>query len=263
MQTVKMFASVAGEEVFCGECHPARARILVKKEVASWKDGNVLLHVLGVHDALLVHNPGMARGPLDDENVSKQEMERRLAWFRSFLVKSSEVLAQETVKFPTPEEAAEWASSAGVDEPEAVPMALLEVTVAEGLAEDARWHVVEVGGKPSLVREDYDDEVERMVLMENVALADVWKSDPDVSKVFMVPPPSPFLVTEEQHRARVERDRAVLEQERAKEEVPEEPELCGNLAQVRLWRYRVAEAAGRGSAETYSILVGTSFKLRP
>ncbi len=30
MEVVKMIASVAGEEVFMGECHPARARVLVK-----------------------------------------------------------------------------------------------------------------------------------------------------------------------------------------------------------------------------------------
>lgn len=105
---IKMITSIAGEEIFVGDCHPARARILVKKELASWKDGKLLLHVLGVHDALLKGNPDVARGPLDDENVSKQEMERRLAWFRSLMVKSSKVFAQMARPLPSLEEAEAW-----------------------------------------------------------------------------------------------------------------------------------------------------------
>ena len=106
METVKMVTRVAGEEVFVGECHPARARVLVKKQLASWVDGKVLLHVLNVHDKLLASNPEAARGPLDDNNVSKQEMERRLAWFRAFMEKSSRALIAGSVELPTVEEVA-------------------------------------------------------------------------------------------------------------------------------------------------------------
>lgn len=109
METVKMIASVAGEEVFCGECHPARARVLVKKQLASWKDGKVLLHILNVHDQLLTNNPDARRGPLDDENVSKQELERRFAWFRSFMKKAADALSEgAAMELPSREEADAW-----------------------------------------------------------------------------------------------------------------------------------------------------------
>ena len=108
MEVIKMIASVAGEEVFVGECHPARARVLVKKQLASWKDGKILLHVLSVHDKMLESNPHAAHGPLDDKNVSKAELERRLAWFRSFMEKSTQVLAKGNVALPTLEEVAAW-----------------------------------------------------------------------------------------------------------------------------------------------------------
>ena len=104
MEKVKMVTQVAGEEVFVGECHPARARVLVKKQIASWLDGKVLLHVLNVHDKLLASNPDAWHGPLDDGNVSKQEMERRTAWFRSFMEKSSRALVAGTVELPSEEE---------------------------------------------------------------------------------------------------------------------------------------------------------------
>ena len=110
METVvKMVTQVAGEEVFVGECHPARARVLVKKQLASWLDGKVLLHVLHVHDKLLASNPEAWSGPLDDRNVSKQEMERRIAWFRSFMEKSARALTADVVELPTVEEAEKWA----------------------------------------------------------------------------------------------------------------------------------------------------------
>lgn len=108
MEMVKMVTQMAGEEVFVGECHPARARVLVKKQLASWMDGKVLLHILNVHDKLLASNPEAWHGPLDDGNVSKQEMERRTAWFRSFMEKSSHALTGGVVELPTVEEAEKW-----------------------------------------------------------------------------------------------------------------------------------------------------------
>lgn len=110
MESVKMVTNVAGEEMYVGECHPARARVLVKKELASWRDGKVLLHVLNVHDKLLSSNPEAARGPLDDNNVSKQEMERRFAWFRSFMDKTTRVLVAGRMELPSKEEAEELSS---------------------------------------------------------------------------------------------------------------------------------------------------------
>jgi len=89
MEVVKMITSLAGEELFVGECHPARARILVKKEMASWKDGKLLLHILGIHNAFLQTNPDAIRGPLDDGNVSLQEIERRIAWFKTLVPRVS------------------------------------------------------------------------------------------------------------------------------------------------------------------------------
>lgn len=108
MEAVKMVASVAGEEVFVGECHPARARVLVKRQFASWKDGKVLLHILNVHDQVLSTNPEAIRGPLDDGNVSKQELERRMAWFRSFMEKVTHVVASHFIELPSKEEAEAW-----------------------------------------------------------------------------------------------------------------------------------------------------------
>lgn len=109
MEVVKMIALVAGEEVFMGECHPARARVLVKKELASWKDGKLLLHVLSVHDKILANNPEAIYGPQDKGGVSKAELERRLAWFRSFMTTSTKVLAQMARPLPSLEEALRWA----------------------------------------------------------------------------------------------------------------------------------------------------------
>ena len=129
---IKMVTSIAGEEVFVGDCHPARARILVKKELASWKDGKLLLHILGVHDALLKGNPDVARGPLDDENVSKQEMERRLAWFRSFLVKSSKVFAKMAQSLPSLEEAEEWVDAQALRPEEDWTLLLQQPPLTEG-----------------------------------------------------------------------------------------------------------------------------------
>jgi hypothetical protein len=163
MEMVKMVASVAGEEVFVGECHPARARVLVKKQLASWKDGKILLHILNVHDKLLENNPELAHGPLDDGNVSKLEMERRLAWFRSFMEKSSKALARLARPLPSLEEAQAWASRPRDLEdyqrldPEPEPLTDEEVVAyfTDVPAEEA-----------------------------DVELRDLWLIDPDVGSVF-------------------------------------------------------------------------------
>lgn len=176
MEVVKMVTKVAGEEVFVGECHPARARVLVKRQLASWMDGKVLLHVLNVHDKLLASNPEAARGPLDDENVSKQEMERRLAWFRSFMERSSRALVAGTVELPTVEEAAKSVYDSVPrlsDEGRAFVRGPIEERLRSFFAENRSWDDREVF--LASVRKDAHDAVMAQMMAEGVNPAEAWQ----------------------------------------------------------------------------------------
>jgi hypothetical protein len=227
MEKVKMYASVGGAEIFCGECHPARARILVKKEVASWKDGKILLHVLGIHDVLLSNHPDMmAHGPLDDENVSKQEMERRMAWFRSIMTKSAEALSFVVPPFPTLEEATQWANQKSTQnstqKPQIDPCSVIitrldknspsynavrEVFLSENVEKIVsldstvvKLRVENLGdlfteanamGDSTDVDPFYKDVVDEVV--SDIALETLWESAPDVSAVFQDATPEDIL----------------------------------------------------------------------
>ena len=89
MNSIKMIAKLGDQQFPVGNCNSAQARILVRDGVAVWQDGSLLLFVRQAHVALLEFNPNALRGPKDDLNVSDAELERRLAWFKSFLPKAA------------------------------------------------------------------------------------------------------------------------------------------------------------------------------
>lgn len=92
-KTIEMIALIGGQEFPAGKCSPAQARILVKKELASWRDGKLIMLVRQAHADLLDSNEHVWKGPLDDNNVSGAEMDRRQAWFRALLPKVNKTLA--------------------------------------------------------------------------------------------------------------------------------------------------------------------------
>lgn len=274
MEVVKMIASVAGEEVFMGECHPARARVLVKKQLASWKDGKLLLHILGVHDALLTNNPESARGPLDDENVSKQEMERRFAWFRNFMVKSTKVFAKMARSLPSLEDARAWAEAekekaeaSSTDQTSAVfghpigtipsfrfgyrgsklllyrtpePEVVLTDAEAEAYFEKESAEIIERFVSSRDTRDQERDLVELAAdgFIAEHGLSAIWETAPDMSRVFRVPvlPAGPDITEAEYEKLR-ERDRMLLRKEYGRKDYVESPPtVVAELVQVRcLW----------------------------
>lgn len=159
---IKMVARIAGEEVYVGECNSARARILVKQNYASWHEGKILLHILNVHDTLLATNPILGQGPLDDENVSKQEIERRMAWFRSVLQKTSVMLSPDRHIRPLPsvEEAREWFNQNEEGDPNISPELNSEITEFDYFFEDSNLPI------------------------EDGLLSDIWDPCVDVSNIW-------------------------------------------------------------------------------
>jgi hypothetical protein len=82
-KSIKMIADVGGSEpIDAGHCHPSQARILVKKQLASWQDGKLLVQIRPTH--LMVANNTINRKD-GDPNVSKAEVERRTEWFQSII----------------------------------------------------------------------------------------------------------------------------------------------------------------------------------
>lgn len=91
---VKMLAKVGDSEVALGVCHPAQARVLVRDGIAAWQDGQLLVSVTPTHLTLLGSNPDAWVGPEDGTGaVSPNEMERRKAWFKSFMSKGTLAIA--------------------------------------------------------------------------------------------------------------------------------------------------------------------------
>lgn len=137
LELIKMFAHVPGEKMFIGECHPTRASVLVEKDLASWEDGNLLLHILDAHNTILKNNPGAIQGPLDDgygrdlecrrawfqSSITKankgplplpdymSEEGRRRSWFRSFIIKANKLLAKMDRPLPSIAEGRAWAEA--------------------------------------------------------------------------------------------------------------------------------------------------------
>lgn len=85
---VKMVIRVGKDEVPLGECHPAQARNLVKKEYASWDDGKLL--ILGRPTFLRMLGDEKEHWTLSYErpDVSDSELDRRKAWFKEFMTQA-------------------------------------------------------------------------------------------------------------------------------------------------------------------------------
>lgn len=84
---IKMVTRLGGEEFTVGECSPAQARILSKKDHAKLVDGKLLVSIRPFHLDMAVNDVaagGMSITPRDP-NVSDAELGRRLDWFRSLL----------------------------------------------------------------------------------------------------------------------------------------------------------------------------------
>jgi len=92
MKTVQMVARVGDEEIPVGTCHPAQARVLIKRQLAAWQDNKLLLSIRPVFQRLLDTNKHAWEGPADDNNVSPAELRRREAWFASFVGKAARAL---------------------------------------------------------------------------------------------------------------------------------------------------------------------------
>ncbi len=57
-KTVKMIADLGtGAPINAGHCHPSQARILVKKDLAQWQDGKLLLRLRPVHLVVAANHP--------------------------------------------------------------------------------------------------------------------------------------------------------------------------------------------------------------
>lgn len=89
--TVRMFALLGDEEIALGTCHAAHARVLVKREVAAWKDGKLRVIVRPAMLALLDRTPQIIHSP--GEELSEKERDRRIAWFCSLLPKLASAVA--------------------------------------------------------------------------------------------------------------------------------------------------------------------------
>ena len=82
--SVKMIADLGkGEPFNAGHCHPSQARILVKKKLAEWRDGKLLVMLRPIHIAVAMNTLTL---PGEERVVSEEEVERRQNWFRSILM---------------------------------------------------------------------------------------------------------------------------------------------------------------------------------
>jgi hypothetical protein len=78
---VKVIADLGkGEPFDAGHCHPSQARILVKKKLAEWRDGKLLVMLRPVHIAVAMNTLTL---PGEDQDVSEEEVQRRQGWFRA------------------------------------------------------------------------------------------------------------------------------------------------------------------------------------
>lgn len=84
-KTVKVVADLGGNTLFdAGHCHPSQARILVKKNLAAWKDGVLHVNFRPVHLAVAANTDRLPSEERDD-NISKAELTRRQNWLRSII----------------------------------------------------------------------------------------------------------------------------------------------------------------------------------
>ena len=93
MKHVRLKFKLGDKVLPLGTCHPAQARIMVQKELASWDDGELLLILRPAHSDFLDHDQEhLIHGPVFDPNVSKAELDRRLIWLKWFLEQSTKAL---------------------------------------------------------------------------------------------------------------------------------------------------------------------------
>lgn len=97
MKTIKMVAKVGDQQVPVGTCKSAQARILVRDDLAAWQDGELILFIRRAHLALLESNRVAWRCKADDHNVSEAEINRRKAWFISFMPLAATTFANRQV----------------------------------------------------------------------------------------------------------------------------------------------------------------------
>ena len=91
---VSMYYRFGEDNLPLGKCNPATARVLVKKELATWEDGNLKVILRPAHSEILDRDPyQLIRRAEDDQNVSKAELDRRLDWFKQFIRKATMALA--------------------------------------------------------------------------------------------------------------------------------------------------------------------------
>lgn len=58
MKTVKMITLAGDERLHVGACYPATARRLVKQELASWDNGELLIHLKPIYSKFMEQSFG-------------------------------------------------------------------------------------------------------------------------------------------------------------------------------------------------------------
>ncbi|MEI6297333.1 MAG: hypothetical protein WCO84_06895, partial [bacterium] len=85
-----MIFKIGDEVLSIGKCHPSQARILVKKDLATWEDGNIKVILRNAQAEAFEHNQdNFLHGPSDNKDVSMGEMDRRLDWFKNVILKTT------------------------------------------------------------------------------------------------------------------------------------------------------------------------------
>lgn len=195
---VSMFYRFGEENLPLGKCHPSQARILVRKELATWEDGNLKVILRPAHSEILDRDPyQLIRRAEDDQNVSKAELDRRLDWFKQFARKATMALGelgrpgQDISQEAVEEGKRRFETIRELATTEAVTykkFTLIPKTM--NIAEAMDFFLDEKGG--DLVEADLDLEA----LPENTEkeLPSLWDTSPDVSEVFQ---PKKVKITEE------------------------------------------------------------------
>jgi len=84
-----MYAQAGDERLYVGHCHPGGARKLVKKELASWDNGDLILILQPVY--LKFMEQDFWTGERDHE-ISRAELDRRRHWFKNLVSRGAQAL---------------------------------------------------------------------------------------------------------------------------------------------------------------------------
>lgn len=192
---VRMFIRVGKDEVPLGECHPAQARSLVKKEYASWSEGNLL--VLGRPAFLKMMEDGdhwvTAR---EKTEVSGSELDRRKIWFRGFMSQAVKALAKTHEATPRNWSHLDPSRKSGFTVEEPIQAQDLnnpeddvfyenpvQVDILD-LPDEVIFHSKEIFHEPLTFKAE-DGKTYR--------LEDLWEKNPDVSKWFGTPSTNSYV----------------------------------------------------------------------